>query len=123
MILMIRIQTGCHLENDNIGDEDHDYGDDNIDDYDDQDQDLVIIPSDGDAHDYIVDQDQDQDHVEKFPAACHLGNNDSGDVDVEDDKDRKKAKSVDISTFSSCSSGKMLSQIWKSATLEKLTST
>ena len=112
-----------HIENNDIDNEDHDYGDDNIDDYDDQDQNLVRTPGDGDGDDDIVDQDQDQDHVEKFPAACHLGNNDSGDVDGEDDKDRKKAKSVDISTFSSCSSGKMLSQIWKSATLEKLTST
>ena len=49
MILMIMIQRGCHLENDDSGDEDHDSCDDNIDDYDDQDQDLdqdhVEIPS------------------------------------------------------------------------------
>ena len=65
-IALWKLLAACHLENDNIGDEDHDYGDDNIDDHDDQDQDLVITPSDGDAHDYIVDQDQDQerDHVE-----------------------------------------------------------
>ena len=90
MILMIMTQRGCHLENDDSGDEDHDSCDDNIDDYDDQDQNLVRTPGDGDGDDDIVDQDQDQDHVEKFPAACHLGNNDSGDVDGEDDKDRKK---------------------------------
>ena len=61
-------------------------GDDNFNDNDDQDHDLVITPGDGDADDYIVDQEQDQDHVEKFPAACHLGNNDSGDVDGEDEE-------------------------------------
>ena len=41
MILMIMIQRGCHLENDDSGDEDHDSCDDNIDDYDDQDQNLL----------------------------------------------------------------------------------
>ena len=61
-IALWKLLAACHLENDNIGDEDHDYGDDNIDDHDDQDQDLVITPGDGD--DNIVDQDEDQDHVE-----------------------------------------------------------
>ena len=38
MILMIMIQRGCHLENDDSGDEDHDSCDDNVDDYDDNDR-------------------------------------------------------------------------------------
>ena len=41
-IALWKLLAPCHLENDSIGDEDHDYGDDNIVD---QDQDHVEIPS------------------------------------------------------------------------------